>query len=676
LTSLQTFVNEFAITTANGEVWLSIGLALVLGTVCWAFGTWVAQTVGLLRPNAPAGEVLAVGLASGLMVLAAWWATIWSGGRSSFSPVAIGFAMSIAVAVARRARRPPAGDASTSEEADTDRTPLRSLPRISLLLTAVAAGLFVIVVAILYGSTLAPSPRDGVQPVEFNDTAFYAVLGRDLATTGTETNLSASGFADLPGLPSQTWYHWGELWLASAVITIFGSGPLAARYFVVLPLVLLAAAALTGTVVRRLAGTGSRRVYVFGFAACLFLAPVALIPGPFFGSWAVGLIFGITLYGLSAVAVLLALYALAVLRSRTANWALAIFVGSAIAFILPAHIAVALLAVLGAGFVWAMRLGLSLLMTRRMPIVSPVWRRTVITSGAVLVVTVAWGMLTGHNLGGGSSPPIVSPFNASWRESIAITILGAGVLLAIPLAWPLVRKEGPVQGDLYIGTMVIVVGGAIAWGARLGDFISFYLFFAGIGVIATPVAAIAVRILWQRLRGMHHPRLATALLVLCVLQLEVGAATGIFRLQLFGAQVGQSSIPVKLLVAMRQLPPEAELAYGCRPFEEVAFGTPQLVSIDVHTGRRVVPMCFTAEVLSFLIGAELSDQISSMYFFSAPQRILYPDAATHPSSSAVASFLKDYGIDYIYADAAHPNTLVDYAVPIVTSGESEILKVP
>ena len=676
MTALQTFVYEFGITIASGEVWLSIGLALVLGGVCWVFGTWVARTVGLLQPNAPAGEVLGVGLASGLMVLAACWAAVWSGGRSSFTPLAVGFAIAIALGVARRRWRRAAGDASASEAAEGDRTRSRWLPRKSLLLTAVGGGVFVIAVAILYGSTLAPSPRDGVQPVEYNDVAFYSVLGRDLATTGTETNLSASGFSDLPGLPSQTWYHWGELWLASAVITIFGTGPLAARYFVVLPLVLLAAAALTGTVVRRMTGTGSRLVYLFGFAACLFLAPVALIPGPFFSSWAVGLIFGITLYGLSAVAVLLALYSLAVLRNRTANWALATFVGSAIAFILPAHIAVALLVLLGVVFVWTLRVAQSLLTTRRMPIMSPVWRRSLIASGAVLALTVAWGTLTGHSTGGGSSPPIVSPFNASWRDSVAITILGAGVLLAIPLAWPFVRKEEPVQGDLYIGTMVILIGGAIAWGARLGDFTTFYLFFAGIAVIATPVAIIAVRSLWQRLRETKHLRVATGLLVLCVLQLEVNAAIGIFRLQLFGAQLGQPPIPVDLLGAVKDLPPEAELAYGCRRFEEVAFGTPQLISIDLHTGHRVVPMCFTGEVLSFLNGAELSDQVPSMNFQAAPQRTLYPDAATQPSSSAIASFLKDHGIEYIYADATHPNTLVNDAVPIATSGQTQLLKVP
>ena len=76
--------------------------------------------------------------------------------------------------------------------------------------------------ALLYGSTIVQSPRDGVQPLEFNDTAYYSVLGADLAKTGTEAIHTPSGFAIIEGLPTQTWYHWGELWLASAVITVFG----------------------------------------------------------------------------------------------------------------------------------------------------------------------------------------------------------------------------------------------------------------------------------------------------------------------------------------------------------------------------------------------------------------------------------------------------------------------
>jgi hypothetical protein len=42
----------------------------------------------------------------------------------------------------------------------------------------------------------------------------------------------------------------------------------------------------------------------------------------------------------------------------------------------------------------------------------------------------------------------------------------------------------------------------------------------------------------------------------------------------------------------------------------------------------------------------------------------------------VATFLKAHGIDYIYADAAYPNTLVTNAVPIATSGNSQVLRVP
>ena len=61
----------------------------------------------------------------------------------------------------------------------------------------------------------------------------------------------------------------------------------------------------------------SRAAYLFGFLACLFLAPVPLIPGPFFSSWAVGMIFGITLYGLGAVAGLLAMYSVA--RARRSD---------------------------------------------------------------------------------------------------------------------------------------------------------------------------------------------------------------------------------------------------------------------------------------------------------------------------------------------------------------------
>src|SRR5258705_13230286 len=102
---LQTLAAELAITVADGSVWLSIGQGLLFGAVCLLFGVWVARFVGLLRADAPAGETLGVGLASGLLVVAAWWAAIASGGRSSFTPGAVGFGVALGLAVGRRWRR-------------------------------------------------------------------------------------------------------------------------------------------------------------------------------------------------------------------------------------------------------------------------------------------------------------------------------------------------------------------------------------------------------------------------------------------------------------------------------------------------------------------------------------------------------------------------------------------
>jgi hypothetical protein len=679
LPSLQRLAAEFAITMSNGEVWLSIGQALIFGGASLLFGIWVARRVGLLQSDAPAGETLGVGLASGLLILAAWWAALASGGRSSFTPVAVGFAIAIALALVRRARRRPPADvlASVVAAIDGDATiPTRSPPHRSLIFVALAAAVFVVAIALLYGATMAPSPRDSVQPVEYIDEAFYAVLGRDLATTGTETNLSPSGFTDLPGLPAQTWYHWGELWLASAVITVFGTAPLAARYFVVLPVLLLAAAALTGTLVRRMTGTASRGAYLFGFLACLFLEPVPLIWAGVFTSWAVGLIFGLTLYGLAAVAVLLALYGLAVLGTRRPTWALAGFAGSAGALILPAHVVIAFLALVGVGSAWAIRIARSLLTTRRLPIVSPIWRRTIIATVIALGATVAWGVLTGHGLGGSAVSPIVTPFNAFWGVSVAAVYLGAGVLLAIPLAWVLAHRDTPAIADIYGGTMVLLIIGAIVWGARLGDFNMFHVFFGGVALIATPVAAVAAYSIWARLRKTRRLRLSVGVVALCLIQLGVGAVHGLLRLEQFGPSEDSQPITVSVLQAIRQLPPNAKLAYACRPFEEISFADASLLSIDAHTGRRVVPMCFEAEFFGTLLGAQRSVQTPNASFASAPQRLLYPDAAANPSSPAVAAFLREHGIDYIYADAAHPNSLVANAVILIRSGASEVLRLP
>jgi len=668
---------EFAITVTDGSVWLSIGQGLLFGGVCLLFGIWVARFVGLLESDAPAGEILGVGLASGLMVLAAWWAAIASGGRSSFTPVAAGFAIAIGLAMVRRRRSAadPLPITTAPSEIAADTPAARSVRRRNLVVAVLAGAVFIVALALLYGSTLTLSARDGIQPLEFQDGAFYSVLGADLARTGTETIYSPSGFAQLEGLPVQTWYHWGEMWLASAAITIFGMAPLNARHIVVLPILLLAAAALTGTLVRRMTGSASQGAFLFGLLVCLFLTPVPLFPGLYFSLWHVGLILGITSYGLAAVAVLLALYSLAGLGDRQSTWALAAFVGCAASLILPAHIAIAVLALVGVGSVWTIRIMQSLAVTRRFPVVAPVWRRTFIVTGIAILATVAWGLLTGHGIGGSGLSPSVSPFNASWREAIATTTLGAGAFLAIAVAWFMVRKGMSIEEDLYLGTAALLVIGGLVWGWRLGDFNMLHLFFAGIAVFATPAAAVAVGSIWLRLRRTGHARLGVIVLVLCVAQLEFGAAVGVVRLQGFGPRE-YPPVPVAILEAIRRLPREAKLAYACRPSDENAFWDAQLLGLDAHTGRRIVPMCFQADFFGQAMGDQTSANIASPLFRWAPQRTLYPDSNAHPSSASVAAFLKENGIDYIYVDAKHPNSLVPGAVPISTSGQTQVLRLP
>jgi hypothetical protein len=659
---------EFAITLADGSVWLSIGQGLLFGGACLVFGVLVARWVGLLESDAPAGETLGVGLASGLLVLAAGWAAIASGGRSSFTPVAIGFAIALGLAGVRRWRSGAdaevAAEAADAIDVAAPRPP--SGRRLDLIVAVAGGALFVVAVALLYGATMGPSPRNGVQPLEFMDEAYYSVLGADLATTGTESLYSPSGFTEIEGLPTQTWYHWGEAWLGAAAITVFGAAPLDARHLIVLPLLLLAAATLTGTLVRRMTGSSSRGVFLFGFLACLFLAPVPL---------AVGMVFEVRMYAVAAAAVLLVMYGLPVLGGRQATWALAAFVGSTAALILPAHIVIAVLALVGVGSVWAIRIGQSLLATRQLPVVRPVWRHVDIATGIALAATVGWGVLTGHGIGATGLSPSVVPFNAFWRETVAIVIVCSGAFLAIAVAWFLVRKDSAIEAGLYVGTMVLVVIGTLVWGARLGDFNTLHLFYGGLAVFAAPVAAVAVVSIWLRLRATGHVRLAIALLVLCGTQLEFGALFGIGRLGLFGAG-DHVPVPVTILAAIEDLPSDAKLAYGCLPSEESSFWDAQLLGLDAHTGRDVVPMCFEAETFGDMTGTPMSADVPSPLFLAAPQRALYPTSSARPSPASVAAFLKANRIDYIYVDRVHPNTLVPTAIPVATSGETRVLRIP
>ena len=134
MAGFQQLVAELPFTLANGDVWLAIGLALLVGGACLLFGVWLTSALRLLAPDAPAAERLGVGLACGLIVFAAIWAAVWSGGRSSFTPVAVGFAIAIAMAVFQRVRRrtrsaPVAGsDRAGRRRSGPDSDPIGTAP--------------------------------------------------------------------------------------------------------------------------------------------------------------------------------------------------------------------------------------------------------------------------------------------------------------------------------------------------------------------------------------------------------------------------------------------------------------------------------------------------------------------------------------------------------------------
>ena len=68
-------------------------------------------------------------------------------------------------------------------------------------------------------------------------------------------------------------------------------------------------------------------------------------------------------------------------------------------------------------------------------------------------------------------------------------------------------------------------------------------------------------------------------------------------------------------------------------------------------------MCFQAETLRQLAGTPMSADVQARCSSRPRSASLYPDSASVPSPESVLAFLKANGIDYIYADAVHPNTL-------------------
>jgi hypothetical protein len=662
--------NRFAVNlgaaVSDGAVWQAVAVCLLSATLVFALGYGLARLVGVLDAEAPDSEVLAVGLGVGLLASSVAWATVASGGRSAFTPPALAIVVAAVVAIRARTHR-KAGDpahGASQRRLKADRLPLR-------LSTVLAAGSFVVAIGLTYASTMSLSPRNGGQPIEFTDEAYYSLLSEGVNETGLESIYWPAGIANTD-VPSQTWYHWGEVWLGSAVISISGLPSLDARHVVVLPIILLAAVALTGSLARRLNETRSRAAFAFGAASALFLAPVP-IPGGLFGFWARGNVFGVTMYGLALIIVLLIALGIATFRtdwSRARTW----FAAATIASLLPAHVLLAGLGAVGAAATLGIWWGTESRRGGMVAQVPPNLMRLALVTGVLLVATLGWGVVTDHRIGASGLNAAIPPFASAWSEGVLKTTLASGLFVAIPLVAWLHRKSRGALFWLCICALVIWGLSAVAWGARVGDFTMFHVFYGGIAAFATPVAAAAVVDVARRV-GRSGNRVFRAALALAVIaQFELGVVTAVLRLEEFGP-ADVRGVPISLLQHIESLPQGAKLAYACQPQEEIAYWSPRLIGLFAHTGKAVVPMCFQAEALTDSIQHPSSQDVASVSFESAPQREIYPTAASRPSSSEVAAFLKQHGVAYIYADALHPNTLVDDAVPVMSVGEFQLLRI-
>jgi hypothetical protein len=649
-------IPDLAAAIGDGRVWVALGLACLAGLLLLLVGVLIARRVGLLDPEGDPTETFSVGLSLGLVAFAAAWASIASAGGSVFVPIAAAIVLAIAV-----------GRGSPSLRLHIDRRSAR---------VGVAAAFFLVAIGLLYATTIAPSPRDGYQPVEFFDVGYYSVLGADLAATGRESIYGPAGFAAIPGLPVQTWYHWGELWLAAAAIDLSGVSPLHARHLIVLPLILLAAATMVGTLVRRLVSP-STEFYVIAVLATVFLAPIPVLRDENLEWFARSLVISITQYGLVVVVILLGIY-IAVRRRPAADLANAVLAGAIGGALIATHIGLAATIVAGiaatllatAGrFVRSPRAALAPATTALQG--SGRWASVVALTG---LATLVWGLVTGHGLGGLAPIEGVVPFDWAWQRSVVETAVGAGVVLVAPIAWFWVRREQPATGGLVITSLFTVVAGVVAWGALVADLNTFHLLFGAIVAVLTPVSIVVLLAILGQARRQRKRPLATAVLILGLGQVFLAGLISGAQLQAFGP-LGFSPTPVDALAALRALPPGSKAAYGCDVLENFAPWDASLVSIDAHTGVRMVPMCFIADRARRILGRELDPEIESPFFKPVPQRMLYPDASAIPAAADVRAFLATHGIGYIYADAAHPNSLVPQAIPVFSADGLTIYRI-
>lgn len=629
---------------ADVRVWIALALAVGAIAILVPLGVLASRRVGILSAESDRLETFSLGLSVALVAFAAVWAAIASAGASVFAPSAVTVVAAIAIAPGRPTLRPR-----------LDR------PSVTAALWVVA---FIVAIGFLYAATIAPSPRYGLQPIEFFDTGYYAVLGADLAETGRESIYSPAGFDQVSGVPPQTWYHWGELWLAASVIALTDISPLHARHLVVLPILLLAVASTVGSAVRHVVSRQSTEYVLLAAGAALFLAPIPVLHDPDIEWFARALVISITQYGLAVVVIAIAAHATVRHTAPTpTNRLLAAALGAAF---MASHIGLAVTALGAASILTLLYVvhGVWLAGPRRVAFRTSLAQTQLVWLAMIgSASTLVWGWGTGHGLGGLAPIEGIAPFDAAWARAIMETVVGAGVILAVPLAWLVTGNRTEGLHRLLVGAVLSVALGAAAWGVMVADLNSFHLFFGSIVTILTPAVAIASVALLHRLRARRRAALASVVLACVLGQTVIAALIAGLQLRGFGP-LPYTPTPVAALEALRSLPPGSKAAYGCNPLENFAPWDASLVSLDAHTGVRMVPMCFMADRPRRILGRELDASIESPYFAIAPQRELYPELGASPSSEAVRSFLLANGVAYLFVDTAHPHLLVPDALPV------------
>jgi hypothetical protein len=643
-------VGNLAAAVADPAVWWAIIVGIAFGGVTLIVGTLAGTRLGLLHDRTSAGEHLGVGLGLGLLSVASVYALVVSRGSSSLTPIAAFLMLALVAAKGRPA-----------------------LPRPTRrgVVVALAAAGFLAVTALFMATTIAPSPRDGVQPIEFMDEAFYARLSVDLDRTGREWVYAPSGYAAIQGTPPQSWYHWGENWLGAVVTHIPGVSSVHARLIVVLPLILLAVFSLAGATCRRLAAMDTTEGFLLGGIGALLLAPLPLVAGYHFDSYASPLLISGFRYGLAAVPLLLMAYLAAAHRPWTGSWSESWTLGAIAAAVVALHVALAPPALVAAT-VTVVLVAIRSSGGIRALVGSPL-ARPLATALAAIVVTLAWGFLSGHGVPTETRSVAVTSFDVGWQRSVSFTFLFSGAIVVSLLgAWVLRRSDGPLWA-MVPAVWVGVVVAAAYWGWSYPALNAFHVFFGTVLLVLTPTVTFAVVAMIAVARRHQRRLLAHAILVVLLVQVCLNAVVAAPRLN---SNTGDlPPVPLGVLDAVRALPADARIAYSCGPADEVAPWTPRLGTITVHTGRVLMPMCFMADPTPPFLADRPVDPLVASPFVGPAQQSLFTTPTTVPTTDAILGFMRRHGIDFVYVDAQHPDRLALGGPIVHAEGDVTIYRV-